>query len=91
MGREAGDARKVQHPVLRPEAEARSQRLSGEVSVAGDRITLADRIDHIFVSKSFRVAEAYYLPAPDSQTDHPAHWAVLTWEGAEGQQGARMK
>lgn len=38
---------------------------------------MAERIDHIFVSQSFKVLEAYYLPSPVSETDHPAHWAVL--------------
>ena len=53
---------------------------SGEVSASGETITIPDRIDHIFVSKPFRVLESYFLPAPDSQTDHPAHWSVVTWD-----------
>src|ERR1035437_9781733 len=52
---------------------------SGEVSASGDTITVPDRIDHIFVSKPFRVLEDYFLPSPDSQTDHPAHWSVVTF------------
>jgi endonuclease/exonuclease/phosphatase family metal-dependent hydrolase len=53
---------------------------SGQVSASGDTIAIPDRIDHIFVSKPFRVVESYFLPAPDSQTDHPAHWSVVIWE-----------
>ena len=52
---------------------------SGEVSATGDTISIPDRIDHIFVSKPFRVLESYFLPAPYSQTDHPAHWTVVTF------------
>jgi hypothetical protein len=52
---------------------------SGEVSASGDSIALPERIDHIFVSKPFRVLESYFLPAPYSQTDHPAHWSVVTF------------
>ena len=36
------------------------------------------RIDHIFLSERFKVLEAHYLPAPESQTDHPVHWAVVS-------------
>ena len=53
---------------------------SGQVSDSGDTIAIPERIDHIFVSKPFRVLESYFLPAPDSQTDHPAHWSVVTWD-----------
>jgi endonuclease/exonuclease/phosphatase family metal-dependent hydrolase len=78
-------------PVMRPVREVRSQASSEANSGSGDKITLPDRIDHIFVSKSFRVVEAYYLPAPDSQTDHPAHWAVVKWEREERPERARVK
>ncbi len=37
-------------------------------------------IDHIFLSRNFRVLESHYLPPPDSQTDHPAHWSVARIE-----------
>ncbi|MBI3119694.1 MAG: hypothetical protein HYZ00_13450, partial [Candidatus Hydrogenedentes bacterium] len=43
-------------------------------------LDMRDRIDHIFVSRSFRVAEAYYVAPPESETDHPAHWAKVQWE-----------
>jgi hypothetical protein len=41
---------------------------------------MTDRIDHIFLSHNFRVIESYYLPPADSETDHPAHWAVVSWD-----------
>ena len=43
-------------------------------------LDMARRIDHIFVSDTFTVEAAWYVPTPESGTDHPAHWAVLTWE-----------
>jgi endonuclease/exonuclease/phosphatase family metal-dependent hydrolase len=44
------------------------------------RLNMTDRIDHIFLSHNFRVLESYYLPPPNSETDHPAHWSVIGWE-----------
>jgi len=38
------------------------------------------RIDHIFLSPDLRVRNPVYLLAPDSQTDHPTHWAEVYWE-----------
>ncbi len=43
------------------------------------KLEMSSRIDHIFLSKEFNVLEAYYLPAPESGTDHPALWAVVSW------------
>lgn len=40
---------------------------------------MTGRIDHIFLSHDFEVVEAHYLPAPESGTDHPLHWAVVRW------------
>ena len=37
------------------------------------------RIDHIFISSQLSVSDAVYVLAPDSHTDHPVHWAVITW------------
>jgi endonuclease/exonuclease/phosphatase family metal-dependent hydrolase len=42
-------------------------------------LDMTRRIDHIFVSDSFDAVESYYVPEPESQTDHPAHWSVLRW------------
>ncbi|MCX5758073.1 MAG: endonuclease/exonuclease/phosphatase family protein, partial [Candidatus Hydrogenedentes bacterium] len=54
----------------------------GEANVNnhGGRPNLADEIDHIFLSRNFRVLESHYLPPPESQTDHPAHWSVVRIE-----------
>jgi hypothetical protein len=38
------------------------------------------RIDHIFISPHLTVLEAYYLLAPESATDHPLHWAKVSWK-----------
>lgn len=40
-------------------------------------IDMTRRIDHIFFSDDFEVLEAHYVLPPESQTDHPAHWARL--------------
>jgi endonuclease/exonuclease/phosphatase family metal-dependent hydrolase len=37
-------------------------------------------IDHIFISPDLSVGDIVYLLPPDSATDHPAHWANITWE-----------
>jgi endonuclease/exonuclease/phosphatase family metal-dependent hydrolase len=44
---------------------------------AGATLDMRDRIDHIFVSPQIDVLESYYLPPPESETDHPIHWSVL--------------
>ena len=69
------------HGRLRPRGKAPAwhDSSSGQVSDSGDTIAMPDRIDHIFVSKPFQVLEDYFLPAPASQTDHPAHWSVVTF------------
>ena len=46
----------------------------------GSALDMRDRIDHVFVSDGFEVVEAYYVPVPESETDHPAHWVVLGWD-----------
>jgi len=38
-----------------------------------------NRIDHIFVSPHLVVSDPVYLLPPESGTDHPAHWAVISW------------
>jgi endonuclease/exonuclease/phosphatase family metal-dependent hydrolase len=37
------------------------------------------RIDHIFISTHLGVRNPVYLLAPESATDHPAHWAEVYW------------
>lgn len=44
------------------------------------KLDMKGRIDHIFLSKAFEVMESHYIPAPESETDHPAHWAIVRWE-----------
>jgi endonuclease/exonuclease/phosphatase family metal-dependent hydrolase len=67
------------HPELRPAKGIRVHGSSGQLTAAGGKISMPDRIDHIFVSRGLRAVEACYLPAPDSQTDHPAHWVAVTY------------
>jgi endonuclease/exonuclease/phosphatase family metal-dependent hydrolase len=38
------------------------------------------RIDHIFISPDLGVRNPVYVLPPDSQTDHPVHWAEVYWE-----------
>lgn len=48
-------------------------KLSGGVD--GPSFDLLERIDHIFVSFSFTVLEAWYITDP--QSDHPALWTDI--------------
>jgi endonuclease/exonuclease/phosphatase family metal-dependent hydrolase len=38
-----------------------------------------NRIDHIFVSQNLAIQNPMYLLPPQSFTDHPAHWAEISW------------
>jgi endonuclease/exonuclease/phosphatase family metal-dependent hydrolase len=38
-----------------------------------------NRIDHIFVSPHLNVSDPIYILPPDSWTDHPVHWAQISW------------
>ncbi|MGD2159262.1 MAG: endonuclease/exonuclease/phosphatase family protein [Anaerolineales bacterium] len=49
------------------------------VSDGGVDMSGRDRIDHIFVSPHLVVRNVVYLLPPESRTDHPAHWAEITW------------
>ncbi len=43
-------------------------------------LAMTSTIDHIFISDTiFTVDDARYIPAPESQTDHPAYWAEISW------------
>jgi hypothetical protein len=35
-------------------------------------------IDHIFIGPDLTVKDAFYLLAPESATDHPVHWAIIS-------------
>ncbi|MCC6144685.1 MAG: endonuclease/exonuclease/phosphatase family protein, partial [Candidatus Hydrogenedentes bacterium] len=43
----------------------------------GGLLHMDDRIDLIFFDGDLGVVDAWYLPPPASQTDHPAYWATL--------------
>lgn len=45
--------------------------------LADNKLDMTEKIDHIFISGNLEVAETHYLRAPESASDHPAHWAVL--------------
>jgi endonuclease/exonuclease/phosphatase family metal-dependent hydrolase len=49
------------------------------VGADGTGMSTRKRIDHIFVSPDLGVENPVYLLPPDSATDHPAHWADITW------------
>lgn len=38
---------------------------------------IAHRIDYIFLSDNFEVIQSEYIPSPQSETDHPAHWCKV--------------
>jgi len=38
-----------------------------------------NRIDHIFVSPHLGVRNPVYILPPESWTDHPVHWAEISW------------
>jgi endonuclease/exonuclease/phosphatase family metal-dependent hydrolase len=59
---------------LRNSAEALGKK---NVDFHGDAPNLLNKIDHIFIKNSMKVIESHYLPPPQSQTDHPAHWSVM--------------
>lgn len=47
---------------------------------ASKTIDMPEPIDHIFLSRNLKTLEAYYIPSPESETDHPAHWAIVSWK-----------
>ena len=42
-------------------------------------LNMTRRIDHVFVSPEFTVESAFYIPNPESQTDHPVYWVTISW------------
>jgi endonuclease/exonuclease/phosphatase family metal-dependent hydrolase len=50
-----------------------------EVGSDGTDMSGENRIDHIFVSLTLGVRDPVYVLPPDSATDHPVHWAEITW------------
>jgi endonuclease/exonuclease/phosphatase family metal-dependent hydrolase len=55
-----------------------NRKTSGGKLLGDGKIDMTYRIDHIFLSDSFKIKEAHYLPAPESETDHPLYWAVVS-------------
>ncbi len=49
------------------------------IGVDGTDMSGDNRIDHIFVSPHLKVSDPEYLLPPDSATDHPVHWATISW------------
>jgi len=60
--------------------EAWSNVYPTEVSADGVASPGKNRIDHIFVSPSLSVRNPIYVLPPESATDHPVHWAEVSWE-----------
>lgn len=50
------------------------------ISTDGTDMSDQKRIDHIFVSSDLGVKATVFLLPPASATDHPAHWAEVTWQ-----------
>jgi endonuclease/exonuclease/phosphatase family metal-dependent hydrolase len=48
--------------------------------VGPDGKDMKGRIDHIFVSRNLAVQNPTYVLPPQSATDHPMHWAEVTWK-----------
>jgi endonuclease/exonuclease/phosphatase family metal-dependent hydrolase len=68
----------VETDKLIPSFENRKR--SSGILMENGKLDMTERIDHIFLSGKFEVLEAHYLPAPESETDHPVHWAVVRLE-----------
>jgi endonuclease/exonuclease/phosphatase family metal-dependent hydrolase len=49
------------------------------ISPDGLDMTGKNRIDHIFISPGLTVQDPVYLLPPESASDHPAHWAEISW------------
>ena len=50
-----------------------------EIGADGTDMSGKNRIDHIFISTSLNVRDAFYILPPASATDHPVHWAGIFW------------
>ena len=51
-----------------------------EISPDGTDMSGENRIDHIFLSPDLEARDPVYILPPQSATDHPVHWSVITWE-----------
>lgn len=52
----------------------------GGVDDQGLDMSGEERIDHIFVSPHLKILDPVYVLPPESQTDHPVHWAEILWD-----------
>jgi endonuclease/exonuclease/phosphatase family metal-dependent hydrolase len=50
-----------------------------EIGPDGLDMSGENRIDHIFISQDLKAEDPVYILPPESATDHPVHWAVITW------------
>lgn len=50
------------------------------IGADGTDMSGRNRIDHIFLSPNLSAHDPIYILPPDSATDHPVHWAELSWE-----------
>ena len=51
-----------------------------KIGADGTDMSGRNRIDHIFFSPNLSAHDPVYILPPDSATDHPVHWAELSWE-----------
>ena len=58
----------------------KARKTSSGILLGKGQIDMTSRIDHIFLSDTLEVLEAHYLPAPESATDHPLYWCVITFK-----------
>ncbi|WP_457557711.1 endonuclease/exonuclease/phosphatase family protein [Candidatus Harpocratesius sp.] len=56
-----------------------SWRAKWPTGIDNEGISMQSTIDHIFLSPTFIVESAHYIPSPQSQTDHPAYWIEISW------------
>jgi endonuclease/exonuclease/phosphatase family metal-dependent hydrolase len=68
----------VYDPSLIKKEVKHRKKSSGRILI-NNRLDMSNRIDFIFVTKNFQVLQSHFIPAPESGSDHPAHWAVVEW------------
>lgn len=51
-----------------------------QISPDGTDMSGENRIDHIFFSPDLKALDPVYILPPESGTDHPVHWAEITWQ-----------
>jgi endonuclease/exonuclease/phosphatase family metal-dependent hydrolase len=66
------DAKGPRHPVIGTPP--------GRPTPVDELLDMTGRIDHVFLSAGFKVESSYFVPVPESRTDHPAYWTTVRWE-----------